>query len=88
VWVVPHVWGSGVALATALHAVAALPLFPHTAHAIPLQNEPVVEFDRTHNPLRDDLLAQKFELIDGRLTVPQGPGLGIEVQEDVLAEYV
>jgi D-galactarolactone cycloisomerase len=88
VWVVPHVWGSGVALATALHALAALPLFPHTAHAIPLQNEPVVEFDRTHNPLRDDLLAQKFELIDGRLNVPQGPGLGIEVQEHVLAEYV
>lgn len=88
VWVVPHVWGSGVALATALHAVAALPLFPHTANPIPLQNEPVVEFDRTYNPLRDDLLAQKFELVDGRIAVPQGPGLGIDVQEEVLAEYV
>ena len=29
--VVPHVWGSAVALAAALHAVATLPLTPFTA---------------------------------------------------------
>jgi L-alanine-DL-glutamate epimerase-like enolase superfamily enzyme len=49
VMTIPHVWGSGVALAAALHALAATPPAPHTANPIALQNEPVVEFDRTHN---------------------------------------
>ena len=44
--VIPHAWGSGIALATTLHCVAALPNVPHTANPIPLQNEPLVEFDR------------------------------------------
>lgn len=85
--VIPHVWGSGIALATALHALAAIPPFPHTANPIPFQNEPVVEFDRNPNPLRDDLLKTRIELVDGRVSVPQGAGLGIEIDEDVLRKY-
>lgn len=87
IWVIPHVWGSGVALAAALHALAALPPFPHTANPIPLQNEPVIEFDRNHNPLRDDLLTETISVADGRVPVPEGSGLGIEVNEDVLQRY-
>jgi D-galactarolactone cycloisomerase len=87
VWVIPHVWGSGIALATALHAVAALAPFPHTANPIPLQNEPLIEFDRNYNPLRDDLLEESFELKQGRVVVPTGPGLGITVRKDVLVRH-
>jgi D-galactarolactone cycloisomerase len=88
VWVIPHVWGSGVALATALHIQASIPPFPHSAQPIALQNEPVIEYDRNHNPLRDDLLRNRIELIDGKLPVPQGPGLGIDIDEDVLHRYM
>ncbi|MCZ6876088.1 MAG: mandelate racemase/muconate lactonizing enzyme family protein, partial [bacterium] len=63
VTVIPHVWGSGIALAAALHVLATIPPFPHTANPIPFQNEPMVEFDRNHNPLRDDLLKTRFELV-------------------------
>jgi D-galactarolactone cycloisomerase len=84
---IPHVWGSGIALAGALQALAAIAPSPHTANPIALQNEPVVEFDRTHNPLRDDLLRDKFALDGGALIVPQRPGLGIRVDESVLAKY-
>ena len=70
-----------------LHAVAALPPFPHTANPVPLQNEPVIEFDRNYNPLRDDLLDQPFVLNAGRVIVPSGPGLGIHLRADVLARY-
>jgi D-galactarolactone cycloisomerase len=87
VWAVPHVWGSGVALAAALHAVAALPPFPHTANPVPMQNEPVIEFDRNYNPLRDDLLEENFQCVDGRVAVPAGPGLGITINEEVLGRY-
>lgn len=84
---VPHVWGSGVAVATALHALATVPPFPHTASPIPGLNAPVVEFDRTPNPLRDDLLDEPFVLEDGALRVPEGAGLGVRVREDVVARY-
>lgn len=84
---IPHVWGSGVAMAAALQAVATIPTIPHTANPIALVNEPVIEFDRKHNPLRDDLLTSGFELIDGQLAVPHGPGLGVQVREEIVAKY-
>ncbi len=84
---VPHVWGSGIAVAAALHAVAIIPSFPHTANPLPLLNQPVIEFDRKHNPLRDDLLQERFVLEGGCLAVPNRPGLGVTVREDILAKY-
>ena len=87
IMVIPHVWGSGIALATALHAVANIPLLPHTANPIPMQNEPVVEFDKSINPLRDELLNETFEFSNGKLKVPTKPGLGISINEDKLREY-
>ena len=84
---IPHVWGSGIAVAAALQAIAVVPPFPFTANPLPLVNEPMIEFDRTPNPLRDDLLTERFALEDGALRVPSGPGLGVSVREDVLAEY-
>ncbi|CAL5870447.1 uncharacterized protein PFLUO_LOCUS4684 [Penicillium psychrofluorescens] len=62
VLVVPHVWGSGIALAAALQALATIPPMPHTANPIPLRNEPMVEFDRTQNSLRDGLLIEKLSV--------------------------
>lgn len=84
---IPHVWGSGIAVAAALHAVATIPPTPHTANPVPLLNEPVLEFDRKHNPLRDELLHQTFTLIDGRIAIPDQPGLGVTVLEDTLARF-
>jgi D-galactarolactone cycloisomerase len=85
--VIPHVWGSGIAVAAALHAVATVPPFPYTANALPFLNEPVIEFDRKHNPLRDELLEELFTLVDGCLAVPDRPGLGVKVNDDGLAAY-
>lgn len=84
---IPHVWGSGIALSAGLQVCAALPPMPFTHVPVPLQNEPVIEFDRTRNPLRDDLLTEPFAFADGYVDVPQGPGLGVEVNEDALAHY-
>ena len=85
---IPHVWGSGIALAAALHAIAVIPPTPHTAKPIPLQNEPVIEFDRKHNPLRDELLYKCFQLKKGFLSVPQEPDLGIKIDEEVLQKLI
>lgn len=85
--VIPHVWGSGIAVAAALHAVATVPPLPHTANPLPFLNEPVIEFDRKHNPLRDELLEEPFTLVDGCLAVPDRPGLGVKVKDDAIAAY-
>lgn len=37
--------------------------------------------------LADDILAEPFPIRQGRVTVPRGPGLGIEVDPDRLARY-
>jgi len=90
VQVIPHVWGSGVGLAAGLHAVATLPPSPFTAYPQYLENEPVIEFDRNPNPLRDELLSNwKFRLTDsGCLKVPLStPGLGIQVDEAKLKRF-
>jgi D-galactarolactone cycloisomerase len=85
--VIPHVWGSGVAFAAGLHFVASLPPMPHTARPVPLQNEPVIEYDRNPNPLREDLCQTRISLRDGRVVVPNTPGLGIDINMDVLHRY-
>ena len=52
----------------------------------------LLEFDRGHNPLREGVLATPLTFADSTVGVPQGPGLGIEVDEDAvrgheLADY-
>jgi D-galactarolactone cycloisomerase len=84
----PHVWGSGVAVAAALQAIATIPPMPHTASPVTLQNEPMVEFDRTFNPLRDEILHENFAIEDGAVAIPSGPGLGISVDEKALERFV
>lgn len=85
--IIPHVWGSGIAVAAALQVCSTLPQVPSTHRPVPLENEPVIEFDRTRNPLRDDLLTVPFTLEGGRVAVPDGPGLGVEVDLDVVERY-
>jgi len=90
VTIIPHVWGSAVAVAAGLHAVASLPLTPHTANPSYLENECVMEFDRNPNALRDELLVgHKFTLgEDGALAVPMDrPGLGIVVDEAAVKRF-
>ena len=86
--VLPHVWGSGISVAASLHAIASTPWQPYTYLPIPLQNDPVVEFDRNYNPLRDDLIEPAIKRLENSVFVPTGPGLGITVNEDRLAKYI
>jgi D-galactarolactone cycloisomerase len=81
---VPHVWGTGVALAAALQLLAVLPsLTPPSLNPL----EPVLEFDRTEHPIRAALLTTPIEHERGRVVVPTGAGLGIEIDRDALARF-
>ena len=80
----PHVWGTGIAIAASLQLLAVLPA--HTPVSLaPVQ--PMLEFDRTEHPIRQSLLAQPIEHSGGIVRVPDGPGLGIEVDRDALVRF-
>ena len=79
----PHVWGSAIAQAASLQLIAALPVTHHSLFA----QEPVLEYDRSSHPFRQQLTTQPIEQHGGWVTIPTGPGLGIEVDRAVVERY-
>ncbi|MFE6975115.1 mandelate racemase/muconate lactonizing enzyme family protein [Streptomyces sp. NPDC057682] len=73
--IAPHGVGSGVSLCAALQLCAATP------------NLRTYEYNRLPNPIRERILVHPPEFRDGALTVPQGPGLGAEIDEAVVDRY-
>jgi L-alanine-DL-glutamate epimerase-like enolase superfamily enzyme len=46
------------------------------------------EFDQTESPFRDAVIAERIVLgTDGMVAVPQGPGLGVTVIPEAVAEH-
>jgi D-galactarolactone cycloisomerase len=79
----PHVWGSAIAQAAALQFIAAVPVAHHSLFA----PEPVLEYDRSSHPFRQQLITQPLQMVDGWVDVPNGPGLGVEVDRTVLQAF-
>ena len=79
----PHVWGSAVAQAASLQVLAALPVTHHSLFA----REPILEYDRSSHPFRRELVTEPLSLEDGVVSIPDGPGLGIEVVPEALERY-
>jgi D-galactarolactone cycloisomerase len=75
VGLVPHVWGTAVQIAASLQFLAAL--LPDPPRREPVA--PILEFDRTHNPFRQAVVTRPIEHDNGTVAIPDGPGLGIEV---------
>ena len=71
---VPHAFGTGVLLAASAHWAAVAP-------------EPLTEFTRAPSPLARDLVRHTMELERGTLHLSDEPGLGVELDEKVVAEY-
>jgi D-galactarolactone cycloisomerase len=81
--VIPHSWGTGIAFAAGLHLVSTLDVVPGRL----LMPEPILEMDRTENPLRDRLTLPRFEAVGSRVSVPKEPGLGVDVDPALLAAF-
>ena len=87
--VIPHVWGSDVLVATDLHLAAALPDIPGGLH----QFEPMLEYDTTPSLFREHLLTEPLDIKgqvkrnNGRATVADKPGLGIELNWEFVEKY-
>ena len=72
---IPHCWSTDILVAATLHLVSTL------------RDCPYLEYNATANPLRTDLLREPIRPRDGLVTVPEGPGLGIELNEETLERY-
>lgn len=81
--VLPHMWGTAIRLAATLHWQATLPSDPDSLNPFP----PLFEFDMTENRLRTELAVDAIRARDGWVSVPQGPGLGIEIDREVLSRF-
>src|SRR5438270_12323432 len=72
---VNHSYKTGINLAASLHFVAALP------------NTHYFEYCVEQGALRQTLTRQRFPVVDGEIAVPEEPGLGVELDEEVVARF-
>ena len=80
---VPHAWGSAIGLAATVQFLAALPDQPPAFRPMP----PMLEFEQTPEPAARSPGAGADRAEEGHRQVPTGPGLGIEIDREVLKKY-
>ena len=73
--VVPHCFSTGINLAASLHWISTVP------------DGDLVEYCLRPSPLLRKLVVNLPPVVDGRVPVPDGPGLGIELDEDIEREF-
>jgi D-galactarolactone cycloisomerase len=78
------VWGGAINLAAACHLMASLPTFPGNRF---VAYPDLLEYDVGPNPLRENLLKDPLVAEKGYVRLPEGPGLGIEIDPAALHEY-
>ena len=71
---VPHAFGTGVLLAASAQWAAAL-------------DQPLTEYTRAPSPLAQKLAHHDMQFKDGLLHLSDAPGLGVELDENVVAQY-
>ena len=76
--IVPHLWKTGISVAAAAHLAAA------TSNCVFIEYMPA---ELTASGLRRDIADDNMKLVDGRVALPSGPGLGIEINRDALEYY-
>ena len=74
----PHCWKSAIGIAASAHLAAVAP----TCTFIEFLPKQLAD-----SRLRRDLTRSDFELVDGRMPLPQAPGLGVSLNEAALAEF-
>jgi D-galactarolactone cycloisomerase len=72
---VPHTFSDALTVVANLHVVAAR------------ANAPIMEYDRTWNPLQTELVKNPPDVRDSAIELPSGPGLGVDIDWDFVADH-
>ena len=73
--VTPHAFSSAITLAASLHFLASIP------------NSLLLEFDQNPHALREELLKEPIRADEGFVTLPERPGLGVELDPVAVERY-
>jgi L-alanine-DL-glutamate epimerase-like enolase superfamily enzyme len=76
--IVPHCWKTGIGIAASAHLAA---ITPHC---------PYIEFlpaNLCDSLLRQELVADELEIVEGQIALPRKPGLGVEVDLKALRKF-
>ncbi len=80
---IPHCWGGAILIAATVQTLSLMP-DPHWGFPT---DTPMLELDQSENPWRTEIVKEPFQLKDGFVDVPTRPGLGIEVNEEIVKQY-
>jgi D-galactarolactone cycloisomerase len=80
---IPHSFNSAITAAASAHAAALLP----EPTLMPGNDVPMMELDTTENLLMTDLLVEPLEFREGGIVLPEGPGLGVEIDWEFVKKY-
>ncbi|MFB6135587.1 MAG: mandelate racemase/muconate lactonizing enzyme family protein [Halobacteriaceae archaeon] len=72
---IPHGYSTDVLVAASLHVLAAR------------VSDPLLEYVVEESPIREGVTEETVEVTDGRVAVPEAPGLGVTLNRDVVEEY-
>ena len=76
--IIPHCWKTGISISASAHLAAVTPHCPFFEY---------LPSELTDSKLRQELVQDDLKLVDGKLAIPQKPGLGIEVNMDALKKF-
>ena len=75
VQMVPHSWSTGIIKAASLHVIGAMP------------QATFLEYCVQETALNQLLTVERFPVVNGKVALPEGPGLGIEIDDEVVKRY-
>ncbi len=84
---VPHDWSTGLNVIAQIHLVSSIPNGEYVEYHRPVTNKENRESFTFASEIMDELLLEPLELKDGYFEVPNKPGLGVELNDNVLRKY-
>lgn len=76
--IVPHCWKTGIGISASLHMAAVTPHCPYIEFMPP---------ELCDSLLRKELVNDELRIENGRLAMPEKPGLGVELNEEAIRKY-
>jgi L-alanine-DL-glutamate epimerase-like enolase superfamily enzyme len=73
--IVTHSWSTGIIKAASMHFLAAIP------------RSNLFEYCIQETALNQALTRERFPIVDGYVHIPEGPGLGIEIDDEMVDQY-
>jgi D-galactarolactone cycloisomerase len=78
-WCIPHGWSVGIGLIANLHLACSSPNCPYFEYTL---EPPAFEID-----MRDVVMTEPLLAVDGYVSLPTGPGLGVELNREAIERY-